>query len=535
LTLKGNLVLKERRDYNVFPILCEAGWSVAGRRRDWAAMVFSDPMFLLGFLPAALLIFHTLRGVGGTAAVTGLVVLSMLFYAYWSIPFLLLLLGQIAGNYALALRLERTQDRRTLGFAITANLCILGYFKYRNFLLETAADIAGIRLHLESLIVPLGISFHTFQQIALLVDVKNRSTKVPPLLNYTFFVLFFPQLIAGPIVLHREMGQQVAAVRAGAGRGLKLFGAGVLVFAFGLFKKVCLADNIAHYADFAFTPGRTLMMPEAWIGTTAYTLQLFFDFSGYSDMAVGLALMFGFKLPNNFLVPYAASSPIEFWRRWHITMMRFFTMYLYTPLWLRMRRVVRRTPWFGDPPNKAVEVALTIALPVLLTFFLSGLWHGAGWTFICFGVTHGIAVIITQAWTTAGLRSPPRWLGWFLTMIVVLIGAVYFRSNDLAQAHYILQQMFMPSNGLSIPDWLASWLPMKLPIGTFTLFSELRDTAYCLTWTALLALLSVLLPPLAADPEAIVPTRAKAVAVAGMAWLIVGMIGEPRTFLYFAF
>jgi alginate O-acetyltransferase complex protein AlgI len=264
-------------------------------------------------------------------------------------------------------------------------------------------------------------------------------------------------------------------------------------------------------------------------------LQLFFDFSGYSDMAVGLGLMFGFKLPNNFLVPYAASSPIEFWRRWHITMMRFFTMYLYTPLWLRMRRFVRQSPLFGEQPNKAVEFTLAIALPVLMTFFLSGLWHGAGWTFICFGLTHGIGVVVTQAWTTAGLRSPPRLFGWFLTMLVVLVGAVYFRSDDLAQAHYILQQMFVPSNGPSVPDWLASLLPMRLPIGTFTLFSNFRDTVYCLTWTALLAPLSVLLPSLAADPEAIVPSRAKAMALATAAWLIIGIIGEPRTFLYFAF
>jgi alginate O-acetyltransferase complex protein AlgI len=499
-------------------------------------MVFSDPIFLLGFLPAALLIFHVVRvGVGGTAAVTALVAMSMLFYAYWSVPFLLLLLAQIGGNYALASRLERTHDPGTLAFAVCANLCVLGYFKYRNFFLETAADIVGLRLHLESLIIPLGISFHTFQQIALLVDVKNRSAKLPPLLNYIFFVLFFPQLIAGPIVLHREMGHQVAAVRGGAGRGLECLGPGILIFVFGLFKKVCLADNIAPYSDLAFAPGQTLMMSEAWVGTAAFTLQLFFDFSGYSDMAVGLGLMFGFKLPNNFLVPYAASSPIEFWRRWHITMMRFFTMYLYTSLWLRMRRFIRRSSLFGARPDKAVEFTLTIALPVLVTFLLSGLWHGAGWTFICFGLTHGIGVVVTQAWTTAGPRSPPRLVGWFLTMLVVLVGAVYFRSNDLAQAHYVLQQMFLLSNGPSVPDWLASWLPMRLPIETYTLFSNFRDTVYCLAWTALLALLSVRLPPLAADSEAIVPSRTKAVALAAAAWLIVGMIGEPRTFLYFAF
>jgi alginate O-acetyltransferase complex protein AlgI len=499
-------------------------------------MVFSDPIFLLGFLPISLLIFHALRiGVGGTAAVTELIALSMLFYAYWSVPFLALLLAQIGGNYGLACRLEKEQERHILAFAVCANLCLLGYFKYRNFFLETVADLAGVRLHLESLIVPLGISFHTFQQIALLIDVKNRAAKVPPLLNYVFFVLFFPQLIAGPIVLHREMGQQVAAVRAGAGRGLNLLGPGILIFAFGLFKKVCLADNIAPYADLAFAPGHALMMPEAWIGTIAYTLQLLFDFSGYSDMAVGLGLMFGFKLPNNFLVPYAAWSPIEFWSRWHITMMRFFTMYLYSPLWLRMRRFARRSPLFGGQPGKSTEFVLTIAIPVLVTFYLSGLWHGAGWTFICFGLTHGIGVVITQAWISAGLRSPPRWLGWFLTMIVVLVGAVYFRSSNLAQAHYILQQMFVPAHELSVPGWLASLLPIKPPIGTFTLFADFQNTVYCLAWTALLAALSVMLPPLAAEPEAIVPSPTKAVVLAAAVWLVIGMIGEPRTFLYFAF
>jgi D-alanyl-lipoteichoic acid acyltransferase DltB (MBOAT superfamily) len=276
------------------------------------------------------------------------------------------------------------------------------------------------------------------------------------------------------------------------------------------------------------------MTSEAWVGTTAYTLQLFFDFSGYSDMAIGLGLMFGFRLPNNFLVPYAAWSPIEFWRRWHITMMRFFTLYLYTPLWLRMRRFARRSPLFGGRPNELVEFTLTIAIPVLMTFFLSGLWHGAGWTFICFGLTHGIGVVITQAWIATGLRAPPRWCGWFLTMIVVLVGAVYFRSNNLAQAHYILQQMFVPTHA-SVPEWLASLLPMRLPIETFTLFSNFRDTVYCLTWTGLLAVLSVLLPPLAADPETILPSRAKAVILAAAVWLIIGMIDEPRTFLYFAF
>ena len=245
--------------------------------------------------------------------------------------------------------------------------------------------------------------------------------------------------------------------------------------------------------------------------------------------------MFGFKLPNNFLVPYAAKSLAEFWQRWHITMMRFFTMYLYNPLWLRMRRRLRRSEYFRDHPSAVLDVAFTISLPTLVTFFLSGLWHGAGWTFICFGLVHGVGMVIAQLWNVARLPSPPRFLGWVLTMIVVLIGALYFRASDLGQAHYILHQMFMAWGPLSVPGWMSSVLPFNIPVGTFTLFSELKNTVYCLTWTALLAWLAVFLPTLAANPEALSPSRSKAVAMAGMAWLIVGFIGEPRTFLYFAF
>jgi alginate O-acetyltransferase complex protein AlgI len=499
-------------------------------------MVFSDPFFLLGFLPASFLIFHLTRiYAGGTIGILVLVALSMAFYAYWSVPFLLILLTQIAINYTLGLQIERTRDRRTLTVAVIANLCLLGYFKYRNFFLENVGDVIGIHFYLTHLVVPLGISFHTFQQIALLIDLRKGAAKLPLPLNYVLFVLFFPQLIAGPIVLHQEMGKQVTAVRAGRGLGFEWVAVGALLLSYGLFKKVCLADSIAHYADIAFTPERALMMPEAWIGAIAFTLQLFFDFSGYSDMAVGLGLMFGFKLPNNFLVPYSACSITEFWQRWHITMMRFFTTYIYYPLWLRSRRRIRSSNYFQKHRSAILEFAAPMAFPTLVTFFLSGLWHGAGWTFICFGLVHGVGMVVNQTWKVAQLRPPPPLLGWTLTMLVVVIGAVYFRSNDLSQAHYIIHQMFWPSSPLSVPNWLGAMLPLNLPVGTFTLFSEFKDTVYCLTWTALLAGLSVGLPPLAANPQEIVPNLGKAAAMAAMTWLTIGFIGAPRTFLYFAF
>ena len=499
-------------------------------------MVFSDPLFLVGFLPASLLIFHLLRSyAGGPEAHWALVILSMIFYSYWSVPFLCLLLAQIVVNFAFARRLETAPSGSLLRWAVIANLCLLGYFKYRNFFLENIGELVGVHFHLAALIVPLGISFHTFQQIAILVDIKNGQAKTPPFLNYVLFILFFPQLIAGPIVLHREMGKQVTALRTGEGPGLAMLVPGALIFVFGLFKKVCLADNIAHYADLAFMPNQELLMPEAWAGAIAYMLQLYFDFSGYSEMAVGLGLMFGFTLPNNFLVPYTATSMIEFWKRWHITMTRFFMMYVNTQLWLRLRRRLRGIAYFQTHPNAAVEFAVTVALPVLVTFFLAGLWHGAGWTFICFGLVNAVGLVTNQAWNTAGLPSLPRPMGWVLTMLVTIVGLVYFRSQDLTQAHYILHQMFLPSEPLSVPTWAASLLPFDLPIRTFTFLGDMRSALYCFYWIALLGFLSAVLPPLAANPQALSPSLPKAFAMTSMVWLIAGLIGEPRTFLYFAF
>jgi alginate O-acetyltransferase complex protein AlgI len=500
-------------------------------------MVFSDPIFILGFLPASLLLFYAMRTwAGGTAAAWTLLGLSMVFYAYWSVPFLGLLLFQIGVNYAAGYRIQTAPHRALLPLAVIFNLGLLGYFKYRNFFLENVGDLIGVQFYLTALVVPLGISFHTFQQIAMLVDIKNGQEKLPPSLNYLLFVLFFPQLIAGPIVLHREMGKQLADLRGGFQSGFEFFAPGAVIFVFGLFKKVCLADNIAHYADLAFLPDQPLMMVDAWAGAIAYMLQLFFDFSGYSEMAVGLGLMFGFKLPNNFLVPYTATSMTEFWKRWHITMTRFFTMYVYMRLWMKFRRWLRRSEFYKKHPGPVVEFAVTVAVPMLITFFLAGLWHGAGWTFICFGLVNGVGLVISHAWIAAQMPRLPSLAGWALTMLTVLVGLVYFRSNDLAQAHYVLHQMFMPSEPLlTVPAWLAAMLPFDLPVHTFTLFPELRHATYCAFWIVLLGCLALLLPPLAAEPEALMPTRRTAFAAAAMIWLIAGLIGEPRTFLYFAF
>jgi alginate O-acetyltransferase complex protein AlgI len=463
--------------------------------------------------------------------------LSMVFYGYWSVPFLFLLLGQIGVNYLFARGIQRepNDSTRQLLFwsAVGFNLCLLGYYKYRNFFLGNLGDLIGVQFHLSHLIVPLAISFHTFQQIALLADVKDGDVEVPPLLNYVFFVMFFPQLIAGPIVLHREMGRQVVATREGNGLGLSMFAPGVFLFAFGLFKKICLADNIGVFADLAFDPHQILSFPEGWAGSIAYALQLYFDFSGYSDMAVGLGLMFGFRLPYNFLIPFASPSMVEYWKRWHITMTRFFTMYLYIPAALAAARTAKMRRY--GAARTFVKVTL---LPTIMTFLASGLWHGAGWTYIMFGLVNGIGLGMNHAWKAARLPTPPRLIGWALTIVTILITLVYFRSTSLAQAHTILGEMFLPSGRVEVPFWVVTYLPfdlMRQHVASFTLFAEASTTAHMLGWIIILGPLSLLLPALSAKPDKLQPSWSMGFAMAGMAWLVIGFIGQPHSFLYFAF
>jgi D-alanyl-lipoteichoic acid acyltransferase DltB (MBOAT superfamily) len=350
-------------------------------------------------------------------------------------------------------------------------------------------------------------------------------------MDYTFFVLFFPQLIAGPIVLHREMGQQVQALRQGESPGFALFGPGFFLFLFGLFKKICLADPIGVYADLAFAPGAMLHTAEAWPGAISYALELFFDFSGYSDMAVGLGLMFGFRLPFNFLVPFAAPSMIEYWKRWHITMTRFFTMYVYTPVALHAARSAGRRR-LGKMPG----FLLCVGFPTLLTFLLSGLWHGAGWNFMMFGAVNGVGLCINHAWRAMKFSGLPRPAGWALTAITVLITLVYFRLASVAQADGFLYRMFVPDHLLSAPGWLLEKYPfLPCPRADFDIFGDARQTVTMLLWLAILAPLSVLLPPLSARPEALRPGWPLAAASAAMAVLVAGLIDQPRSFLYFAF
>jgi D-alanyl-lipoteichoic acid acyltransferase DltB (MBOAT superfamily) len=497
-------------------------------------MIFSDPAFLAGFLPVVFVLFYAARLLlGGEASSTLLIVASMIFYAVWSIPFLLLLIGQLLFNYYIARYLRDHKSKWILTSAICLNLLLLGYFKYRNFFIENIFSLVGEYKILPSLIVPLGISFHTFQQIAFLITNNGKTGHFPPLKNYTLFVLFFPQLVAGPIVLNHEFEPQAEASRHNSGIDWDSVGPGIVIFIYGLFKKICLADNLAPYVDTAFNPSIHLQPIEAWLATISFVLQLFFDFSGYSDMAVGLGMMFGIRLPANFRDPLRALSIVDFWAHWHITMTRFFMTYVYTPLSVNMMRRCydKRRP----RPKRYTQFLLTGAFPTMVTFLAAGFWHGANWTFGFCGVTQGIALSINQAWRQWKLPKPPAILSWAMTMMVFCIGQVFFRAVTSHQALQMLAAMFSPWN-IRIPPWLKLQLgALPIPTAEYEFLSGTSFTAELLLWNALLGSLVFALPNLSAVMKPLQPNFRLACYATVLLCLIVTYIGAPRTFLYFQF
>jgi len=402
-------------------------------------MLFNSYFFICIFLPITLIGFFFIGQRGyPRIAVSWLVGASLFFYGWWNPAYLVLILGSILFNYSAGIVLghqeQKFSKKGVLIVGIVTNLAALGYFKYANFFVNNLNSAIGSDFHLDTIILPLAISFFTFQQITYLVDAYNGETRECNFLHYSLFVTFFPQLIAGPIVHHKEMLPQF--VKEGVYR-LKYedVAVGITIFAIGLFKKVGLADGIAQYATPVFQAaeaGVPVSFFEAWGGTLAYTFQLYFDFSGYSDMAIGLARMFGIALPLNFNSPYKANNIIEFWGRWHMTLSRFFRDYLYIPLGGNRKGRVRQL------------------LNLMITMLLGGLWHGAGWTFVMWGALHGVYLVVNHSWHT--LR---RGLGFDLnkttllgrgtarvmTFIAVAVGWVFFRAETFDGAINILRGM----------------------------------------------------------------------------------------------
>jgi alginate O-acetyltransferase complex protein AlgI len=401
-------------------------------------MLFSSYKFIFIFLPILMLAFAVGRLHSARAAVVVLAIASLYFYAAWKRTYVFLLLGSIVLNFSLGLLASQHDRRRAMVITgVILNLLLLGYFKYATFLADNFNLLAGADLKFDKIVLPIGISFFTFQQIAYLVDIKRNAPVERNPINFTLFVTFFPHLIAGPLVHHAEMIPQFK--RTELKRFSLLAARGAAIAVAGLFKKVVLADSFAQFASPAFQhvdAGGAISSFWAWVATLAYALQIYFDFSGYSDMATGLALMFGIRLPVNFRSPYKACSIIDFWRRWHITLSRFLRDYLYIPLGGNRAGNLRRY------------------INVMITMLLGGLWHGASWTFVAWGAVHGGCLVANQLWRAARVKMPglnvaltrvPRPLrvaaAWGATFSIVLVSWVLFRATTLQGASSMLYAM----------------------------------------------------------------------------------------------
>jgi D-alanyl-lipoteichoic acid acyltransferase DltB (MBOAT superfamily) len=366
-------------------------------------------------------------------------------------------------NYTIGNTLNKEtkfSKRSILTFAILANLALLGYFKYADFFIENFNFALNMDLSLLHLALPLAISFFTFQQIAYLVDSYRGETAEYDFLNYALFVTFFPQLIAGPIVHHKEIMPQFASKWKLVKR-YKNIALGIFIFSMGLFKKVVIADTFATWATNGFDKAETLNMIEAWATSLSYTFQLYFDFSGYTDMAIGVALLFNIKLPANFNSPYKALNIQDFWRRWHITLSNFLRDYIYIPL--------------GGSQMGNFKTYSNL----MITFLLGGMWHGAGWTFIFWGFLHGFGLIVHRAWSSLGIKMH-TWFAWLITFNFINISWIFFRAKEFDDAIKVLKNMFFGE--LILPSQIIDKLPFSNSFQHGVVFFEIDASRDGILW-----------------------------------------------------
>jgi len=455
-------------------------------------MLFNSFIFLTLFLPPALAGYYLLGQRVPRAAAGWLCVVSIVFYGWWTPAFVGLLIGSIAFNYAMSCAIVAApagspRRRWLLGLAIAADLALLVRYKYLAAMLTALVHASGVaptgwlEHGMQDVILPLGISFFTFTQIGYLLDCNAGIVKERDLLGYVQFVTFFPHLIAGPILHHKEMMTQFAQPQTYRLRAGNL-SIGAFVFTIGLAKKVLFADTIAPYADAGFATPHELQFLAAWGTCLAYALQLYFDFSGYSDMAVGLAKMFGVRFPLNFNSPFKAASIIDFWQRWHMTLTRYLTAYLYYPMAMRINRsrAARGLSIGRLAQRSAGGFVATVAVPTCYTMALAGIWHGAGWQYLIYGVLHAAYLTVNhayRAWRAASASTPAVPAGVaatrlrhagnvLLTFVAALVAFAFFRAHGVGDALALLQGM-AGLHGFASPDWpawgaagmsFASWL-----------------------------------------------------------------------------
>jgi len=475
-------------------------------------MLFSSFAFLFAFLPAVVLLAGLACFASYPLYLAVLIVASAAFYAWFVPEYLALLAASAAFNYAVAALIGKHQRPWLYAIGIAVNLAGLGYFKYRDFILANVDHLFGRPFMAANIVLPLAISFITFEQIAFLSDVYSGRVERGSPLRYLAFITFFPKLIAGPIIRYTEMVPQFRAIRQ---ISLASFVTGFCIFSIGLFKKVGIADQLSPAIDRVYDAASSGLVPgaDAALATIAYGARIYFDFSGYSDMAIGLGWMLGLMLPVNFFSPYKAASIIDFWRRWHITLSRFLKDYLYIPLG-GSRGGTQRT---------------YINLMIVMT--LGGLWHGAGWTFVCWGALHGAALVANHFWNRVRPAFLPRLLtgviGRILTLLIVLLGWIFFRASDLAAATNIIASLGHIDGIVSIaPEMLtlvaASWALIMIGPNTAQLFRY----GFLFTQDERAYVGSI---PLVSYPMVVVA------GVASCAAIIIMLSGTPNAFIYFQF
>ena len=535
-------------------------------------MLFNSVEFIFYFLPVAIIGYYLTAGFNHRAAVAWLCAMSIFFYAWWNPTFVIILSGSIACNYLVSVFLFKTSDapRRQLILLIigvSANLALLIYFKYLFAMLSFANNLGFLTRDFGNVVLPLGISFFTFTQIGYLIDIRSGLAGERGVLNYILFVSFFPHLIAGPIMHHKEMMPQFADPTTYRFR-IENISVGLTLFVLGLAKKVLLADRISPWAETGFASPDNLGLFASWGAVLSYSLQLYFDFSGYSDMAIGLAKMFGVRFPLNFYSPYKSANIIEFWQSWHMTLTRYLTLYLFNPLALGITRWRARK---GLPIGRRGVASLggflsLVVIPTFFTMTLAGVWHGAGSQFLIFGLLHAVYLSINHAWRTFSAKSEgaiSRSL-WFwkaisvlLTFLAVLVAQIFFRSDGTMSAFSMIFGLIGGHGIEKIPLSVAQHPEISEPVSFWGLvtYSQLKEQISIWKRPLMLAVLFaivLLLPNTHQIMGSFSPALARsytpkyrmfswqpsaiwAVTVAGLFFLCIVMLQNTAKFLYFQF
>ena len=412
-------------------------------------MLFNSYEFIFVFLPTSFFVYFYLNSKRlTTASKAWLVFTSLFFYSWWNIMYLPLILISVLFNYTITntmIEYDRSKEKylskkSLLQAGLLFNIGLLVHFKYMDFFISNVNSAFRVDIELLHLALPLAISFFTLQQIAFLIDSYEGLVKEKSFLDYTIFVTFFPQLIAGPIVHHKEMMHQFGSIKNKV-KNYRNIAMGLFIFSIGLFKKVVIADTFAVWATNGFDVATTLSLFEAWATSLSYTFQLYFDFSGYTDMAIGAALLFNIRLPQNFNSPYKATGMIDFWKRWHMTLTSFITTYIYTPIIKSFDKLTF---------NKAM-------LATVVTFLIAGLWHGASWVFVIFGGLHGLGIAINHYWQKKIKIKMNKAVAWFITFNFINITFIFFRANDLDAALNMLKSMFLYTN-IILPGFMSEYV-----------------------------------------------------------------------------